>query len=328
MGGPEEITRRMQGMLRPGENEESSRLYSLEPFRKDKIPLILVHGLLATEETWLPFVNLLRADPFVRENYQIVIYNYPNGYAIGKNAYRLHAALDDFRRIHDPERTNAKMRRMVILGHSMGGILSDIQVRDSGDRVYQMLFDRPLAELELDEDKKAEVRRYLFFESNPDLTRVVFIASPHRGSKYASNPIGQVGSVLIRLPLNLVDSVFGEIRAVNALTTAGRRFARQPRNSVGSLRPDNPVLSATLGLPVREGVEMHSIIAQANWWRPKEEGSDLVVRYGSAHLDAAASEKVVVKAHHTSVLTHRETIGEVWRILRLHGGFSARVKGL
>jgi hypothetical protein len=78
---------------------------------------------------------------------------------------------------------------------------------------------------------------------------------------------------------------------------------------------------------VREGVALHSIIAQANWWRARENGSDLVVRYRSAHLDGVASEKVVLKAHHTSVLKHRETIGEIWRILRLHGGFPARAKG-
>ncbi len=87
-----------------------------------------------------------------------------------------------------------------------------------------------------------------------------------------------------------------------------------------SLRPDNPVLLETLKLPVREGVKIHSIVAQRNPDNPMVEGSDGVVLYSSAHLDGVRSETIVLNANHRSMVEKDETIQEVWRILYLHAG--------
>tara|TARA_R110000850_G_scaffold65358_4_gene146293 strand:+ start:5294 stop:5596 length:303 start_codon:yes stop_codon:yes gene_type:complete len=93
-------------------------------------------------------------------------------------------------------------------------------------------------------------------------------------------------------------------------------------DSIGSLRPDAPVLEAILGSPVRRGVPVHTIVARKNPDQPLEESDDKTVAYTSAHLDEAASEKVV-HATHTTICQHPEAIEEMRRILYLHAGLGA-----
>ena len=109
---------KIAALLRPGEYDDMIGMYSFEPFKEDRIPLILVHGLMSTAEGWLPFVNLLLADPVVREKYQIFLFNYPTGNPIAANAADLRASLEKFTKDNDPKHRNPKMRKMVILGES------------------------------------------------------------------------------------------------------------------------------------------------------------------------------------------------------------------
>ena len=316
----EQRNRKVLAMLHPTKFQDMIGLYSVEPFREDKIPLILVHGLLSTAESWLPFSNLLRADPLVREKYQIVLFNYPNGQPISQSAKQLRSALAEFRQNHDPRGSNPRMREMVIVGHSMGGILSNLQIRDSGDHLKDLIFHPTIEEADLDPEIQGGVEKLLFFKSNPDIARAVFMATPHRGSAFATNPIGRFGAWLIRFPLDLVDGVLGEIEVIDALTDVGQEASMRPRNSVNSLRPDNPVLPAILDLPVRQGVPIHSVIAQRNVNKPLVESGDGVVPYTSSHLGGVASEKIILGSNHRVMVEDDDTIRELWRILRLHAG--------
>lgn len=311
---------KLAALFRPANYEQSIRMFAVEPFREDKIPLVLVHGLMSTAEGWLPFLNLLRADPVMRERYQVILFNYPTGNMISRNAADLRANLDQFRNTVDPGRRIPNMRKMVIVGHSMGGIISNTVVRSSGDRLYEKFFNEDLQDLDLAPEKEKMIRDLAFFEANPDIDRAILIAAPLRGSSFASNRIGQLGAWLIRLPFNIVDSVLGDIKVVDALTDVAQEASQQPKNSVNSLRTDNPALPAFVSLPVREGVDIHSIIAQRNVNAPKEQATDGLVTYDSAHLDNATSELVVLHANHRSILENDEAIQEVWRILRLHAG--------
>ena len=212
------------------------------------------------------------------------------------------------------------MREAVIVGHSMGGILSNVQVRDSGERVYNAVFTKELEDLDLAADQKEKIRQVVYFEANPDLERAVLLAAPLRGSAFATNRIGQFGAGLIRLPFDIVDTIFGRIEVIDALTDIAQEASLRPNNSVTSLRPDNPMLEAFLSCPVRPGVKIHTIVAQKNPSDPIEEGSDGFVAYTSSHLDEAVSEVVVMGADHRGMVNRDETVQEVWRILREHAG--------
>ena len=311
---------KLAALLRPGDYQEMLGMYTLSSYDPDKIPLVLVHGLMSTAEAWLPFVNLLLADQAVREKYQIVLFNYPTGIPIAASAADLRDALANYQKVNDPRRSNPKMRKMVILGHSMGGIISNMQIRNSGDRLYSSIFAENLEELELNKEERAEIRRLAFFEANRDIDRAVLLAAPLRGSDFASNRIGQFGAWLIKLPFNVVDSVLGDIELVDSMTDIAQEHINQPINSVTSLRTDNPSLQNILDSPVRNGVTVHSIMGQKNPDLPKEEGTDGFVTYRSAHLDRAVSEVIVPNSNHRGMVERDETVQEVWRILRLHAG--------
>ena len=126
---------------------------------------------MSNAEGWLPFANQLRSDPLVREKYQLVFFGYPTGSAIGGNGAKLREALVAYRNAYDPNGSNPHMRNMVILGHSMGGILSNMQIRDSGDRIYKTFFTKDMKELGLDAETEAEVRRVGFFSANRDIDK-------------------------------------------------------------------------------------------------------------------------------------------------------------
>lgn len=315
---------KIMGALRPAKFEDTIGLFAIGPYREDKIPLILVHGLLSTAETWIPFANLLQADPVLREKYQILLYNYPTGNTLGKNAQELRRELLDFQKTHDPNRSNASMRNMVILGHSMGGILSNMQIRSSEQQLEELFFKKGLSDLNLMEGKKARIQALLEFEANEDITRAVFIAAPHRGSQFATNPIGQFGAWLIRLPFDVIDTILGDIDIVNAMTDVAQEASQRPRNSVSALRPDNPLLPALLELPTRNNLPMHTIIGQRNPKKPTEKGSDGVVPYTSAHLKSASSELVVLNTSHREVPLTDECVNEVLRILYKHVGLARK----
>lgn len=312
--GDFEASRKLRAMLRPASFEDTIRLYSFEAFRDDKTPLILVHGLMATAEDWLPFVNALLGDAVVREHYQILVFNYPTGNAITRNAADLRDALAALRRRHPDARD------MVILGHSMGGVISNMQIRDSGDRIWTSAFTTDIEELGLERETEAEIRRLVFYKANPDINRAIFLAAPFRGSDFASNRIGQLGAWLIRFPFDTLDAVVHPDHLDDVLTESGQVWRNRPFNSVTSLRPDNPTLNDVLASPPRRGVSIHTIIARTKPEQPLAESSDGVVPYTSARLAEADTELVVDGRNHSSMILAPETLEEVYRILYRHAG--------
>jgi hypothetical protein len=68
------------------------RLFLLEPFRSDRIPLVLVHGTYSNPARWAELVNELRGDPRIRDHYQLWLFTYETGAPINYSAGRLRSA--------------------------------------------------------------------------------------------------------------------------------------------------------------------------------------------------------------------------------------------
>lgn len=299
-----------------------SGLHALEPFRRDKIPLVFVHGLGSNPPTWTETVNMVWGDPVLRKKYQVLMFFYPTGFPIAYDAAMLRKWLRRYREHHDPGRNIPAMRRMVLVGHSMGGLLSSFQVRTTGDALLDIYLAKPLDQIHgFNARQKERVREAFVFEANPDVRRVVFIAAPHRGSNIASNPIGALGIAMIKLPKKLLLAVPRSM--VGGLTPFGRRALRHPPNSIRQLKPHAPLLETVVSLPIQSGTTYHSIIGRAHPSDPLPESSDTVVPYQSSHLDGAASEKIVHSIH-TKINRDPITITEVRRILYLHLGMKAK----
>jgi pimeloyl-ACP methyl ester carboxylesterase/ABC-type uncharacterized transport system auxiliary subunit len=304
------------GMLDSAKYFDRAGLYMLEPFRKDKIPVVMVHGLMSTPDTWANMFNDLRGDPYLRDKYQFWFFAYPTGLPIIYSASLLRNELKEVLSTYDPQDTNANLKNMVLVGHSMGGLLSRLMVQNSEGVYYDSVFAKPVDSLSVDESTRELLKSIYFFESLPFVKRVVFVATPHRGSNLADAWFSKIGSSLVALPGLVTDAgeaIFNLDRSELAIDPA--QFSRKVPNSIDQLSPSSNFLVTTVKVPLDSAVPHHSIIGVRNS-RTGHGSSDGIVPYWSSHLDTAVSEKLVPFTHSAHI--HPLAIEEVKRILRLH----------
>lgn len=307
---------RWSGLVNPATSPRPHRLYLMQPYAPDRIPLILVHGLHSTPLTWKQLSNELMGDPEIRRHYQIWHYLYPTGLPFLTSAADFRDDLDEMRHLLDPADHDFATHHMVVIGHSMGGLLARTLVTDSGDAIWDSTFAVPSSGLQGAPEQVNELRRVFYFEPKPYVRRVIFVAVPHRGSKLATGMIGRIVSDRVHLPDRLNQFV-AELRISNPgllQPEAASEFARGYPNSIDVLAPRNPGLRALSRLPVSPAIPFHSIIGDRGRGGGSR-GSDGVVPYSSAHLEGASSELIVPAGHHAHDCP--EAVGEIKRILKL-----------
>jgi pimeloyl-ACP methyl ester carboxylesterase len=303
----------VRSLLRTDVSFGMTGLYQFSKYDPDKIPVVFVHGLMSRPETWVPAVNELMADERIRERYQFWFFLYPTGLPVWGSAAELRSELDRYRKTLDPQRRNRNMNRTVLVGHSMGGLISSLQIRTGGKALWQQFMDTPPDQLPLSAALKDRIVRIMEFQPRPEISRVVFFATPHRGSELAVHPVSEFFSKLIRLPVEIIDT--DRYKLQSALRQEYRKLFVAPANSLVFLRANSPLLKSILALPMRPGVPYHSVIGdQGRGDTP--DSSDGVVPYWSSHLPGAASEKIVPSGH--GAHENPQGIAELARILRLH----------
>lgn len=288
-------------------------LLFISPYRRGRIPLVLVHGTASSPGRWADLVNELVNERVLWERYQIWLFLYNTGNPVAYSGGLLRKALSDAVAALDPGGSDPALREMVVMGHSQGGLLTKLTAVESGSSFWSLLSDRPIGELELSPPVRAALERSLFVTPLPFVRRVIFLCTPHRGSYLASLSVVGIVKDLIALPTNLTQ-ISTELLLQNQDRLAGRSLARLP-TSIDNMTPGNPFLQALAALPIAPGVTAHSIIA-VKGDGPLASESDGVVRYASAHIDGVASELVVRSSHSAQALP--ETIEEVRRILLEH----------
>ncbi len=309
------------GFLRADALKSRYGIHMLEPYQPGKIPVVLVHGLLSSPLTWMPVFNDLRADPELRQRFQFWFYFYPTGDPYIATAADLRRDLEGLRADLDPDHKDAALDRMVLVGHSMGGLISKLLTVDSGDDFWRLVSDRPFGDLTLRPETRDELRRIFFFQREPCVQRVIFLATPHHGSRLSPSPAGRLADELVRLPQGLMSAV-QDAAAENPAQSTVRRFGSIP-TSVDLLAPGAPALELLASRPHPTGVHYHSVIgvttSRTVWERllGGDEPGDGIVPYSSAHLDDAESE-LIVPADHFHVHQHPLAVLEIRRILLEH----------
>jgi hypothetical protein len=301
---------RLTGLL-----AERPPLVSTTPYRPGLVPVVFVHGTASSIVRWAELYNRLHADPEIRSRYQFWFFQYDSNDPIALSALRLREALSGAVAKLDPGGQDPALRRMLLIGHSQGGLLVKMQAVDSGDRLWNAVSRKPLDELRLSDDTRELLRRGLFVEPLPEVSRVVFLATPHRGSFLAARRL--VTSLTRRLT-----HLPGQLTRVSADLALNRDAAISPfvPTAVDNMSPRSPFIRGLQQIPVAESIPAHSIVA-VKGAGPPEEGDDGVVKYTSAHIDEAVSELVVRSPHSCQGNPH--TMEEVRRILRLHVGLAA-----
>lgn len=301
------------GMIRPLSMSRKPQIYLLDPYDPNKTPLLMVHGLQSTPVAFAALVNALRSDPVIRAKYQTWQFYYASGTPVLANAAELRDSLAETLHALDPKDHDAATKRIVVLGHSMGGVISHTLVSSSQGRVWESVFRAPPARLKGDPEAIRQLVHILYFKRNPRIVRVIFMAAPHRGSPMAESFIGFVGNSLTHLS-PMLERGFSQLARVNpdAMTPGAAAFYSGRFSAVRTLSPKSTALIAVSELPI--SVPYHSVIGQLHPG-PKEQGSDGVVPYWSSHLAGAQSELIVRSGH--GVIDNPDAIREVIRILHV-----------
>ena len=296
----------------PGGQKE--RMVFLHPYRPGRIPLVLVHGTFSSPATWANLVNELENDPEVGPRYQIWLYLYNSGNPIAYSGGILVDTLPKLLEELDPAHRDAALRRMVIAGHSQGGLVTKLTVVNSGDAFWKNASSKPFDTIKLDESTRELLKRSLFYERLPFVERVIFLSTPHHGSYLSDYSLVGWVSRLVTLPLQLTQlSVNVAKEGTDAMLL--QKMERLP-TSLDNMRAGNPFLETLAKLPIAPGVIANSIIpVEGNG--PFANGADGVVRYSSAHIDGVESELIVQPSGH-SVQETPQGIREVRRILIEH----------
>jgi len=301
-------------LINPQKYSDTARLIRLQKYDPNRIPVLFVHGLQDTPATWVPMYHSLVQDPEIRKRYQFWAFSYPSGYPYPYSASLLRKELDGINRVFPDH------KKMVIVGHSMGSMISRLMVTNAGDKIWRDIFSKGPDEMHVAGASRQLLQDSVIFEHRREISRAIFLSAPHRGSEIASNWIGRLGSRLVRVPTFLADAR-NAMASVLTVDAASLQLDRAP-NSIDTLSPENRFVKAVNKLPIAPGIPYHSIMGDrgkgGNKDKTKPMMSDGVVAFWSSHLDGSASEKVV-PSHHSSH-QHPEGIAEVKRILKLHAG--------
>jgi pimeloyl-ACP methyl ester carboxylesterase len=313
----------LTGFVQPDSLRDRAGIYTLEPYQPGKVPVVLVHGLLSSPLTWAPAYNDLLADPTLRKRYQFWAYFYPTGNPYMATAADLRRELARLRSDLDPQHRDRALDEIVFIGHSMGGLVSKLMTVGGGDDFWRQVSDVPLRELKLRPDTRAELEGVFYFEPQPCVRRVIFLGTPHHGSRLSPSSLGRLAVHLVSLPHALMAAAH-DVVAENPELEKGKHEQPIP-TSVDLLAPGAPALELLAARKPAAGVHYHSIIGvtPANnlvverWFGGGGGPSDGVVPYASAHLEGVDSE-LVVPADHYSVHHHPLAVLEVRRILLEH----------
>jgi hypothetical protein len=202
---------------------------------------------------------------------------------------------------------------MVLIGHSMGGLLSRMQVTNSGRTIWNEVFGPRAQELYSEVPDDSRAKRALIFQANPAIKRVIFVATPHRGSRLATGGIGAIAIWLISLPSDLLHEIPETI--ANGLNPGTQKNRIRIPTSIQGLSPNSPLLHALDRLPIE--APHHSIIGDRGRGDTPN-SSDGVVPYWSSHLPSAQSERIVPSGH--EAMADPQAVEEIRRILLMNVG--------
>ena len=324
------------GAFRPKKAINTMGLYFSEPYDPRKIPVVFTHGLMSGPATFANLTNRLLVDPVIRENYQFWFFGYPSGLAWTIPASRQRQALKELMQEYNPRGTSREMNNIVMVGHSMGGLITRFNNSTKPWTLMKGVFElspetfegmtlenwkKGMAPLHYDEQTLERLQNNFIFSPPQGVTRIVYMATPHRGSTFADNWIGRLGQRLIDLPSDMLEEVTRIATLSRGMFLLNPLQLKDELTSIRQLSPDSSLVKYMSELRGSPNVPVHSIIGDRGR-NDTPNSSDGVVKYHSSHLDWSASEKIVPSGH--SVQDDPASAVELRRILREH---LVKVKG-
>lgn len=314
---PEEMLKKPTDALL-GTKPPLKGLYMVQPYEPGKIPVLMVHGLWSSPMTWMEMFNDLRSQREIRDRYQFWFYLYPTAQPFWLSASQLRRDLQRVRETLDPTHQEPSLDQMVLIGHSMGGLISHLQSIQSGDDVWRLVSNEPFQQIKADPKAKRRLEDVFFFQPNPSIRRVVMIGTPHRGSDFA-NPTTEWILGKLMTPIKRIAETQEELYKDNPGAFPASSLLSID-TSINSLAPNGAIFPVMLASRRPPWVKYHSIVGvlpKNSWLGKISADGDGVVPRESAHFDGAESE-ITVAADHSAVHCHPAAVLEVRRILLDH----------
>jgi triacylglycerol esterase/lipase EstA (alpha/beta hydrolase family) len=304
----------LRGFTAPTDTSVEPKLIMTERYARGKIPVVFIHGLYSDPITWVDVFNDLRVQPDLYQRFQFWVFRYPTGGVVLESAAQLRAQLALARQVSAPASDDPALDSMVLIGHSLGGLLSKMQIANSYDLLWNQAARQPLEAVRASEQVRVRLARSFFFEPLPFVSRVVFVGTPHRGSVLARRLAGRIGSSLVSFGPQATEEY---MQLMNSNRDVFKPAITESRpTTINFLEPDNPFLNALGQMPVNPAVRLHSIVGTGKL-SPVGEPGDGVVEVSSARCRGVDSEWFV-PAQHEKLHRDPESITEMARILRLH----------
>ena len=202
-------------------------------------------------------------------------------------------------------------KKMVVIGHSMGGCISRLLITDSGDKLWMEIFGKPPEQVPLSPRPKM-LHGVADFPASPGSRARDLHLRAASGSDLASDWLGrhrlEPGEVAADAAQLSEEALNGDARC--------RRDQAEPHSEQrGHARAEQSFRESVNTIPITPGIPYHTICGdRGRGDAPKS--SDGIVPYWSSHLDGAQSELVVPSSH--SAHQNPQAIAEVKRILKLH----------
>jgi pimeloyl-ACP methyl ester carboxylesterase len=301
-----------EGFLDPDDADIRPKLFMMEPYQRNKIPVVFIHGLWSDPATWVDMVNELRVHGDLYRRYQFWFFRYPTGGELLESAAELRGQLQLARGLFDPQHQDAALEQTVLVGHSMGGLVAELQVTHSADLLWRCAANRPFDAVRAPPEAIWRLQRMFFFTPSPLVKRVVFIGTPHQGSGMSRRAIGRVASSLVQYSSS-AKAQYRQLIDNNKDVFKEYLWKSRP-TTIDLLEPSNPMLSAMAKMRVDTCVARHSIIGTGGAALTGEL-SDGVVPVSSARQAGDCSE-LFVPARHDKLHHDAASIAEVMRILR------------
>ena len=293
---------------------DHAEIVMMQPYDPSRITIVLIHGLGGSPEAWVNVANEILGDERLRDRYQVWQVYYPTNVPVAISQLNVRQAIEETLDAVDPGRLNAASRDIVLIGHSMGGIIARLLISRGGERIWDERYHAPPGS-----ERRARLARlepYLDFHPMAGVDRVIFLATPHQGTPYAANWISRRVAGFVHLPATLLELVDSTAASIEGDLPEAARTLRQHPNGINLLDPRSPYLELTSKLEIAPGIPYHSIIGRKSSQEPLESSSDGIVPYTSAYLPGAESTLVVASDHH--VQERPEAIREIRRILLAH----------
>ncbi len=297
-------------------------LFMLKPYQPDQQVIIMLHGLASSPATWVNLTNTLLSDPKLNENYQVWQIAYSTNLPILENRYQIHQLIRQAFQAVDPTGQDRASRNAVIIGHSMGGVISRMLVSDTDlTAALARLDDKKQYQLinRLSSDQRQAINDRLMLPSLPQIDEAVFISAPHRGTDYADRWFTRAARRVIRLPAELTKSITEALSGEgSAQSFLGSLYLQ---NGASQLSDRSSFVALTKDVQISPSVRYHTIVGNHRGDQDSVDTvgaaiSDGVVPYDSSHLEGAASETIITGKH--NIHENPKTILQLRKILHQH----------